>query len=104
MVAAVAGLGVGFGTEGTADTVTDDGAELTATGPLPVRIDCVSTMTKPEFDDGFSFDRGTTVTVVAGEMEILFEIGALISSGGGRVTLVTFMAGLFVFTVTAVGT
>ena len=79
MVAAVAGLGVGFGTEGTADTVTDDGAELMATGPLPVRIDCVSTMTKPEFDDRFSLDRGTSVAVAAGELEILFDRGPLIS-------------------------
>lgn len=81
------GLGIAFGVGGTAETVTDAGTLLTGAAFFPFKMDCVSITTNPELEL-FSLDRGTTVTLVAEEMEILDRIGALISSGGGLVTLV----------------
>lgn len=85
--------------DGTADTVTDAWTELTGTELFPLRIDWVSTTTNPDLLNGvaeFSLERGITVTLVAGEMDILLLMGALINSGGGRMTLVIgFMGDLF---------
>ena len=81
------GLGITLGMGGTAETVTDAGTLLTGAAFFPFKMDCVSTTTNPELEL-FSLDRGTTVTLVAEEMEIFDKIGALISSGGGLVTLV----------------
>lgn len=81
------GLGIVLGRGGTAETVTDAGTLLANVAFLPFKIDCVSTTTNLELEL-FSLDRGTTVTLVAEEMEIFDKIGALISSGGGLITLV----------------
>lgn len=86
-------VGAALGIGGTADTVTEAGTLPIDPAFFPFNMDWVSTTTKPELLELFSFDRGTTVTLVAEEMEIFDKIGAFISSGGGLVTLLIVLTG-----------